>query len=122
MAKILIIDDEILLLEVIADFFRRHQLETVLISDPKDIDRTLQLFSFDLIICDVVMPGFDFDSFVRKVGSVEKKTELVVMTGDLDLGKKLEFVFPILYKPFELSRLTQVIQKVLNLQQAEAPL
>jgi CheY-like chemotaxis protein len=72
MARVLILDDELEILRLVADELRYQGHQTVAMRTPQLALELLNIpcNQFDLIICDVVMPsknGIDFVKEIRKM-------------------------------------------------------
>lgn len=66
MARILAVDDEREILEALARVLSREGHEVVRVEDPRDV-LAMDLALFDLVLCDVMMPGLDGFELVRRI-------------------------------------------------------
>lgn len=66
MARILAVDDEGEILEALARVLSREGHEVVGVEDPRDV-LAMDLARFDLVLCDVMMPGIDGFELVRRI-------------------------------------------------------
>ena len=66
MAHILAIDDERAILDALARILGRNGHEVVRVSDPTTVP-DMDLARFDLVLCDVMMPGLDGFELVRRI-------------------------------------------------------
>ena len=66
MAHILAIDDEQAILDALARILGRNGHEVVRVSDPTTVP-DMDLARFDLVLCDVMMPGLDGFELVRRI-------------------------------------------------------
>jgi two-component system OmpR family response regulator len=66
-ARILVVDDDADLRRLIGDFLRGHGLEVEAARDAREMDAKLAEAPFDLIILDLMMPGEDGLSVLRRL-------------------------------------------------------
>ncbi|MBM6816535.1 response regulator transcription factor [Olsenella uli] len=66
MARILAIDDERAILDALARVLSRDGHEVVRVTDPRSVPG-MDLARFDLVLCDVMMPGLDGFELVRQI-------------------------------------------------------
>lgn len=66
MARILAIDDERAILDALARVLSRDGHEVVRVTDPTSVPG-IDLARFDLVLCDVMMPGIDGFELVRRI-------------------------------------------------------
>ncbi|HET7203841.1 MAG TPA: response regulator [Steroidobacteraceae bacterium] len=65
--RILVVDDDADLRRLIGDFLRSHGLEVESASDAREMDARLAQSGFDLVILDLMMPGEDGLSVLRRL-------------------------------------------------------
>lgn len=68
--KILIVEDEIKLSEVMTLYLRKENYDVVCVSDGKIAEDILTNEIFDLIILDIMLPGKDGWALLRKIKSI----------------------------------------------------
>ncbi|HMA91257.1 MAG TPA: ATP-binding protein [Polyangiaceae bacterium] len=117
-ARILLIDDEPAVLRGLARVLKGHQV--VMTDDGRNALETYKSGDFDIVFCDVMMPGFSGMEFVQeleKLGS-EHARRVVLMTGGVDHEDIREFIAKsgnrCLSKPFETEKLQQCIRRALS--------
>lgn len=115
---VLIVDDDKLIRAIIADVLRStgcriHEAETG--------DDALQMAlenSFDLIICDVMMPGMDGLEFLEHFRNKGKGAEIIMVTGSPSLETAIDTMrlgaSDFIRKPFTREDLLSSIQKALE--------
>lgn len=69
-SKILIVEDEIKLSEVMTLYLRKENYDVTCVSDGKEAEDILMCSSFDLIILDIMLPGKDGWALLRKIKSL----------------------------------------------------
>lgn len=83
--KILIVEDEIKLSEVMSLYLRKENYDVTTVSDGKKADEIITADTFDLIILDVMLPGKDGWALLRKVKSLgETPVILTTARGEED--------------------------------------
>ena len=66
-ARILVVDDDPGIREVLSDYLGQHGYEIVTAASAAEMDRALAIQSIDLIVLDLMMPGEDGLSVVRRL-------------------------------------------------------
>ncbi len=84
--RILVVDDDPELRGLIADFLRANSLEVETAGDGAEMDARLAKQSFDLVILDLMMPGEDGLSIVRRMQRPDRPAVIMLsaMGEDLD--------------------------------------
>jgi signal transduction histidine kinase/CheY-like chemotaxis protein len=116
--EVLVIDDERGILEMVSDALERLHCRSTLLTGSADASAAIEHGNFNLILCDLKMPGqngLDILRFTR-----ERRPDLalrfLLMTGNLaDTEKRaVELAgVPVLPKPFTLSRLRETVEEFL---------
>ncbi len=113
--KILVVEDEIGILEEIADFLRRRRFD---VSTSGDLDGARRALADsaawpDVVVTDVKLPDGDGLELVRELGANAAHPRLIVMTGHLDQDSvrdaREQGAEAVLMKPFALRTLLQQI-------------
>ena len=118
MAKILIIDDEKIIRDVIKNVLTEGVHETIL--EAQDGDTGLELFhqaSPDLVICDVLMPGIGGLETIRRMKKENPASKILAVTalGESFLSDALEAGADRgIEKPFDIHELHGVVQELLQ--------
>ncbi len=119
MNKLLIIDDDIKLTDLLSEFFANHDFDINVQNDPADFLAVMDQFHPDLIILDITLPGSDGFQIIRKIRE-KHDTPVIMLTArgeisdrvvGLDLGA--DDYMP---KPFEprelLARINSILRRV----------
>ena len=126
--KILIVDDEHTVLEMLVDSLEAEGYETCRASDGFEAMRLLVEASPDLVITDVQMPGMDgylFTKYVRRVSNVP----VMIMTGvpqeaavlrEMDVGADSYMIKPISLSEL-LDRIATLLSKRASEETSESP-
>ncbi|KAA3632395.1 MAG: DNA-binding response regulator [Proteobacteria bacterium] len=117
MKRILLIDDDERLGPLLASYFQRFELELVFVLDPGEGLRRLQRQDVDLVILDVMLPGFDGFETCRRIRRncdipivmLTARGEITDRVVGLELGAD-----DYLPKPFEPRELVARIQNILR--------
>lgn len=121
MAKILVIDDDASVNDLVARMLRSagHDVRTA--SDGAAALRMLEEQSADIVVTDIYMPGMDGIEFTIRLGRLKVKPRLIAMSGGgyRDKGDLLQMAESLgaartLTKPFELEALLAAVTEVLG--------
>ena len=118
--KILIVDDDVLMIEALDDLFTSEGYEVRTAHRGQDALKILQHEKFDLLILDVVMPkitGFEICAQVRKRKDKMRKVKIVMLTAksrskDPEVDECGYDLF--LTKPIDPGKLIKIIKKILE--------
>lgn len=116
--RLLIVDDEVDICELIADVADTRGFETKTISDPSKVEEALMEFKPNCIMLDLMMPGTDGVELLRNLGDHIKGCAIVLMSGHdvrvLNSAKRLGSahginVIGVLEKPIEIATLRETL-------------
>jgi len=118
--KLLVVDDDPKLRELLRRYLSENQFDVSVAQDAAAMNRLMQRESFDLIVLDLMLPGEDGLSIVRRLRSAGDRTPIVVLTArgdDVDRIVGLELgADDYLGKPFNPRELLARIHAVLRRQ------
>ena len=115
--KILVIDDEEILTATFVKLLEVAKYNVLVASRGEDAVIMAEEDSFDLIICDIRMPGQDGVKTIREIKNLRGRKDIPVIfiTGyaDEDLEKEANKLSPIayIYKPFDAFKLLDLIKR-----------
>jgi CheY-like chemotaxis protein len=113
-AKILVVDDELQILQVVASILDRAGYETTTVPEPR---RALEIIvatgGFDLVLSDVVMPEMRGPELAERIRRLSPSSPVMLMSGCV-AASQLPRGIPFLGKPFSSSDLTRAVSKVLK--------
>ena len=122
---LLVVDDDPKLRELLRRYLTEHQFEVSEAQDAIAMNRLLQRHSFDLVILDLMLPGEDGLSIVRRLRGARDTTPVIMLTAkgdDVDRILGLEMgADDYLAKPFNPRELLARIHAVLRRQPASDP-
>jgi DNA-binding response OmpR family regulator len=125
--KVLVIDDEDDVLQLIGASFKDSNVETELISRSALADTRIQWQKYDAIITDLRMAPLDGEAVVRNVrrSSLNRKTPVFVISGYLEREVVLRFlrlgIQGALVKPFRNQELVRMVMAAIGGEPAKEP-
>ena len=117
-SHILCIDDDDKIRELLEIFLNKHNFVVSTAKDAFEGEKISELFSFDLIVLDIMMPKKSGIEFLNKFRKRNTSVPIIMLTANSQLEKKTKsFNFgcdDYLIKPFEPIELVLRINKLLN--------
>jgi len=121
--RVLVVEDDVAQLDVIARRLQRRGLDVLASADPKEALKALLDQRFDLLITDLQMAPMDGLELLRVVRILEYRLPVIVITGYASKRNAIEALNlganRMLEKPFELDQLEEMVDEVLG--QGSAP-
>ena len=103
--KILIVDDEPHITEMLAKFFTLEGFEPVVLNDPTKALDVIKSQNIMMVITDIVMPDIDGLELLRQVKKYDGLVQVIMITRYIRMGNILDAfgqgVNNIFFKPFE---------------------
>lgn len=120
-AKVLVVDDNEMNLQVIRDFLKSHKIKIVTVDNGKEALKACEKIEFDLILMDYMMPHMDGRETLleyKKRDTIKKKdTPVIVLTANVIPGMRERYIEEgfedYLNKPVENAALEAVLKKYL---------
>ncbi len=121
--KILVIDDEEILTKTFAKLLEKQNYEVLIASRAEDALTMAEEEDFDLILCDIRMPGKNGVETILEIRSLTQSKgrgdiPVIFLTGfaDTKLEKEAQTLNPIAYifKPFDTIKLLELIQSTVH--------
>ena len=117
--KILIIDDEASIAELIADFCQHLGFKTKTLNGGEDILQEVKAFSPDLITLDIIMPEHSGLEIIEMLKHDEDTSAIPVLIvsgigGNESVEEALKKSKGVLSKPIKIGTLKEKIESVLN--------
>ena len=119
MNKLLIIDDDVKLTDLLSEFFVEHKFKIKIINDPINFMDNIIKYKPDLIILDITLPGLDGFQILRKIRE-KNEIPIIMLTArgeisdrvvGLDLGA--DDYMPKPFEPLELlARINSILRRV----------
>ena len=117
MEKILIIDDDVQLSQLIEEFLNTFNYEVKIIHEPESALKFLKKNTMDLIILDIMLPGIDGFQALRKIRE-DSQIPVIMLTARGEVTDKIVGLElgadDYLSKPFEPRELLARIQSILR--------
>ncbi len=121
--KILVIDDEELLIRTMIKFLEKLGYEVYSVKNGRDAEAIVEEEDFDLLICDIRMPGKSGVEVVKSIKHFtltknKKEIPVIFITGFADekMEKEAKALKPAAYltKPFDVEEILRSIQKAIS--------
>ena len=121
MARILIIDDNELVREIIQDLLEEEGHKTLLASEGTEGLKLLDKFDADIVITDILMPGQEGIETIQELRFRKPKTKIIAISGGgtrfgvsfLEMAEKLGADVT-LSKPIDASLLVESVERLLQ--------
>lgn len=120
--KILVIDDEEILIKTFARLLDKLNYEVLVASRAEDALAMAEEEDFDLILCDIRMPGKNGVETIRELRAIlnqrgKGQVPVIFLTGfaDTKLESEAQTLNPVayIYKPFDTTKLVELIESTL---------
>ncbi len=116
--KILVVDDDPALRQLLAEYLNRHGYDTLLAPDATDLPQRITKFSPDLIVLDRMLPGGDGLEACRKLRSQKEDIPIILLTARDETADRIigleSGADDYLGKPFDPRELLARIETVLR--------
>jgi DNA-binding NtrC family response regulator len=118
MSRILVIDDERSIRNTLKDILEYEKYEVDLAEDGiKALDK-VKTAQFDVILCDIKMPGMDGIEVLEKLAEITPDTPVVMISGHGNIDTAVESIkkgaFDYIEKPLDLNRLLITIRNAMD--------
>jgi len=119
MRKILVVDDEIIIRDLLEDFLSRKGYDVYTASDGRAAIAEVKEIKPHIVLLDIMMPGMDGIDTLEEIRRIDPRVGVIMITGVLDekLGKRAMKLgaFDYITKPLDLAYLeTAVMVKMLQ--------
>lgn len=115
--KILIVDDEVMVREVLKDFFEMESFEVFEASNGKEAFELIKLHDFACVVSDVRMPNGDGIELAKNIKDLNRKNQkIVLITGYSDISALFAEEIgaaDVISKPFNPRDLVKLIIRIL---------
>lgn len=116
--KVLVVDDEHNLRELISSYFQNEGYETVEAANGKNAVQCVKNDQIDIVLLDIMMPEMDGYEALKEIRSIQKKLPVIMLTAKTDEIDKIVGLEmgadDYITKPFSLRELSARIKAVLR--------
>ncbi|NLW86766.1 MAG: response regulator [Planctomycetes bacterium] len=113
--RILVVDDEPVVCDVLCAALRNYGVSCYGATDAQDALAQLTAVRYDVMICDIVMPGIGGLELLEKAQVVAPECKAIMITGCRDsehLAHSLHLgAFDFVQKPFEISKMLDIVRR-----------
>ncbi|HYG63133.1 MAG TPA: sigma-54 dependent transcriptional regulator [Thermoanaerobaculia bacterium] len=117
-ARLLIVDDEQSLVEFLSLLFLGEGYEVDTASSAEEARRALEGRSFDLVLCDILMPDGNGLDLLKEIKAANGNTAVIMMTAYTSTKSAIEAMklgaYDYISKPFDVEELKVLAQKALE--------
>jgi len=118
MSRILVIDDERSIRHTLKDILEFEKYQVELAEDGFKALELLKTNDFDVILCDIKMPGMDGIEVLQKVEELKPDTPVVMISGHGNIDTAVESIkkgaFDFIEKPLDLNRLLITLRNAMD--------
>ncbi|MCP4567871.1 MAG: response regulator [FCB group bacterium] len=116
--KILVVDDELLIRDLLYDFFTTNEWEISIAEDGQKALDYLKNQDYDIVLTDLKMPDMNGMDLTGRIRTLHGDLPVVIMTGYPSLDSALDAlrnkVDDYIIKPFNVNQLYKVVKKVVD--------
>lgn len=116
--KILVVDDELFIRELLFEFLTREDYEVVLADCGEKAVELIKSQPVQVALIDLKMPGIDGIETLKKIKETNPNTPSIIMTGYPTLESSIEALrcgaYDYVMKPFKLNELKGSLEKALH--------
>ena len=116
--KILVVDDELFVRELLLEFLSTEGYEVSLADSGEKAVELMQIQPADLVLVDLKMPGIDGIQTLKQMKKIAPNTLAIIMTGYPTIESSIEALrqgaYDYVVKPFKLNDLKSSIEKALR--------
>jgi DNA-binding NtrC family response regulator len=118
MSRILVIDDERSIRNTLKEILEFEKYQVELAEDGFKALELLKTSDFDVILCDIKMPGMDGIEVLQKVEEIKPDTPVVMVSGHGNIDTAVESIkkgaFDFIEKPLDLNRLLITLRNAMD--------
>jgi two-component system response regulator AtoC len=119
--RILVVDDEVFVRDLLSDFFGKLKFSVVAAPDGSAGIAAFEKESFNVVLVDLKMPGMSGTETLREIRRIRSTTPVIIMTGYPTIDSSIEALrlgaYDYIIKPFKLQELRELIERAMKEQQ-----
>ncbi len=116
--KMLIVDDESVIRELIARYFRRHNFDVKMAENAHEALKKIKRENFDIVITDIKMPDYDGKWLLKQVLSEDPNMAVLMITGVDDTKEAVDCLrlgaYDYIIKPFNPQEIKIAVDRALE--------
>ncbi|MDP8234597.1 MAG: response regulator [Candidatus Saelkia tenebricola] len=116
--KILFVDDDAGILDVVSDFLTLENFEITTVNEGDKALEMLKSSEFDLLITDIKMPGLSGLEVLKKAKEINNEVPVIVVTGFASMETAIEAVkdgaYDYITKPFDMEKFLNITKKAIK--------
>jgi two-component system response regulator AtoC len=116
--KILVVDDEVFVRELLFEFLNKEEYEVVLADCGEKAVEAIESEPVKVALIDLKMPGMDGIETLKKIKELHPETLSIIMTGYPTIESSIEALrcgaYDYVIKPFRLNELKNSVEKALH--------
>ncbi len=113
--NILVVDDELLIRDLIYDFFNEREWDVTIVDNGERALRAFENGDFNVVLTDLKMPEMDGATLIDRMKEVKPDQPIVVVTGypsvDSAIRALQQRVDDYIVKPFSMPKLFKSVEK-----------
>lgn len=121
--RILVVDDELLIRDLLYDFFASQGWEIIVAEGGQKAVDYLKNQKFDVVLTDLKMPDIDGMDLTGRIRNLYGDLPVIIMTGYPSLDSAVEAlrykVDDYIVKPFNVNKLFKTVKRVVELKRQE---
>ena len=118
MARILVVDDDLGMRDLLEIMLTQEDYEVACCGDPDKALQRVQKEQFDLVITDLKMPKMDGIEFLKQVKEVKPETQVILITafasGNTALSAMKEGAYDYIEKNFDIDELKRIVHEAME--------
>ncbi|MBD3298540.1 MAG: response regulator [candidate division Zixibacteria bacterium] len=122
--RVLVIDDEVFVRDLLIDFFEKLDFEPVTAADGNAGVDAFRQGTFSAVLVDLKMPGKSGIETLSDIRAIDTKTPVIIMTGYPTIDTSIEALrlgaYDYIIKPFKLQDLRDIVDRAIREQELHA--